>query len=115
MHLFFQVLVATMAATATVGHGRHVDLSYMSEEYGHGYGHGYDAVPTDTYYRDYYNDYHSLHKRSPVSVPFLGFIKPFNPFIAIPTKGKSIPFQKPTNKAFCLFTFCSNKKTGLMI
>merc|ERR1712117_627569 len=80
------VLVATMAATATVSHGRHVDLSYMSE----GYDYGYD-VPTYTYtYSNDYlhpnNYYRSLHKRSPVT-PF----KPTNPFIKIPTLGLLTP------------------------
>ena len=110
MHLFFQVLVATMAATATVSHGRHVDLSYMSE----GYGYGYNAVPTYSYYNDYYLhpnfDYHSLHKRSPISPLSLT-----NKFVKIPTKGKLTPFTLPTNKLICKFTFCKNKKFGLVI
>ena len=104
-----QVLVATMAATATVSHGRHVDLSYMSE----GYGYGYNAVPTYSYYNDYLhqdNYYHSLHKRSPVT-PF----KLTNPFVKIPTKGKLTPITLPTNGLICAFTKCKNKKFGLVI
>ena len=107
-----------MAATAIVSHGRHVDLSYMSEGYlpegymSEGYGYGYDAVPTYSYYSDYLqpDNYHSLHKRAPVT-PF----KLTNPFLAIPTKGKLTPFTKPTNKLICKFTLCKNKKFGLVI
>ena len=107
-----------MAATATVSHGRHVDLSYMSEGYlpegylSEGYGYGYDAIPTYSYYSDYLHpdNYHSLHKRSPVT-PF----KPFNPFIAKKTFGKSIPVGLKVNPKICKFTFCKNKKFGLVI
>ena len=94
-----------MAAMATVSQGRNVKLSYMSE------GYGYD-VHTDSYYSDYLhpNYHHSLHKRSPITP-----LKPTNPFIKKATFGLLTPVTLPTNKFICKFTFCKNKKFGLVI
>ena len=68
---------------------------------------------TYTYYPNNYHNpdnYHSLHKRSPVT-PF----KPTNPFIKKATLGLLTPITIPTNKLVCKFTFCKNKKFGLVI
>ena len=105
-----------MAATASMGYSRSVP--FTSSEY---------AVPVrypvghpGAYHVGHPNDnlslgksipfeehIHSLSKRSPV---FL-----FDPFIAKATLGLSIPIAAPTNKFICKFTFCKNKKFGLVI
>ena len=103
-----------MAATASIGYSRSVP--FTSSEY---------AVPvrypmgySRSYHVGYPNDnfhVHSLSKRSPVA-PF----KPVNPFIAaltlgIPFAPPSILFAAPINKKTCKFTFCKNKKKGLVL
>ena len=105
----------TVAATASMGYSRRVH--FTSSEY---------AVPVrhpGAYHVGHPNDnlslgksipfeehIHSLSKRSPVT-PF----KPFNPFIAKATLGLSIPVAVPFNKKTCKFTFCKNKKFGLVL
>ena len=108
-----------MAATASIGYSRSVP--FTSSEY---------AVPVrypmghpGAYHVGHPNDnlslgksipfeehIHSLSKRSPIT-PF----KPVNPIIAKFTLGKSIPFAAPINKLICKFTFCKNKKLGLVL
>merc|ERR1719247_3757735 len=101
LHLDLLVLVATMAATATISRGRSIPDDAISAEY-----------PT-VFQVEYPNDFiHSLSKRSPVT-PF----KPVNPIISKFTF--PLPFDKVTrakiNAVGCAFTFCKNKKFGLVI
>ena len=96
-----QVLVATMAATATISQGRSIPNYAISAEY-----------PT-MYHTEYPSDFvHSLSKRSPVT-PF----KPVNPIIGVftfPLPG-DIGARKKFNAAVCAVTLCKNKKFGLVI
>merc|ERR1712045_131421 len=119
LRIHLLVLVVIMAATASMGYSRRVH--FTSSEYAVpvrypvGYpgayhvGHPNDnlslgkSIPFEEHIR-------SLSKRSPVT-PF----KPFNPFIAKATLGLSIPVAVPFNKKTCKFTFCKNKKFGLVL
>ena len=96
-----QVLVATMAATATISQGRSIPDFSVSAEY-----------PT-MYHAEYpYHFVHSLSKRSPVT-PF----KPINPIVGLftfPLPGDKIARGK-FNAAICAVTLCKNKKFGLVI
>ena len=100
-HVFFamQVLVATMAATANLSQGRSIP--------------DYARYPTLYHAAEHRNDFvRSLSKRSPVT-PF----KPINPIISKFTF--ALPLDKVTrakiNAVGCAFTFCKNKKFGLVI
>merc|ERR1739847_21107 len=107
LHLNLLVLVATMAATATVSQGRSIP--------------DYARYPT-LYHAERSNDFvRSLGKRSPVT-PF----HPVNPIISkfglVKRPGKftfALPFDKVARKKInavgCAFTFCKNKKFGLVI
>ena len=96
-----QVLVATLAATATISQGRNIPNHAIFAEY-----------PT-IYHVEYPHDFvHNLSKRSPVT-PF----KPINPIIGVftfPLPGDKIARGK-FNAAVCAITLCKNKKFGLVI